>query len=77
MFWIQETKTTQNNVGYKFFYADYETDVLNLPTQTEFGKQENDDTVSNQKVSAGSECFVLESGSAYILGKATNRWIKI
>ena len=74
MFWIQQTGTNHNNSAYRLFYADYETDVANLPTSQKNGKQDNGDTVANQKITAGSECLVLESGNLYILSKDDDEW---
>lgn len=74
MFWIQQTGTNHNNSAYRLFYADYESDVANLPTSQEEGKQTNGDTVANQKTTAGSECLVLESGNLYILSKDDDEW---
>lgn len=74
MFWVQETGTNHNNSTYRLFYADFESDLKNLPTQNKKGTQYNGDTVANQTCSAGSECVVIETGNVYILGKESNTW---
>lgn len=76
MFWIQETGTNKNNMNYRLIYAEFESDLDRLPTQTDPGNQDNGDTIANKLVSAGSECIVLETGDVYVLGKSTNTWDK-
>lgn len=73
MFWIQDTGNKYNNSAYNLYYADYESDVKNLPTSSKEGLQDGD-TVANKRTCAGSECLVLETGNLYILRKATDTW---
>lgn len=76
MFWIKDLK--KEDPMYRFFYAEFETDRLNLPTQTERGKQDEGDDiklkVANNICGEGSECLIIESGNVYVLGKSTNTW---
>lgn len=76
MFWIKDLKN--EDPMYRFFYAEFETDRLNLPTQTERGKQDEGDDIELKAANAicgeGSECLVIESGNVYVLGKSTNTW---
>ena len=79
MFWIQYRK--ESDPMYRMFYAEYETDLVNLPTQTTEGRQDAGDDVELKAANAicgeGSECLVIEKGDVYILGKSTNTWDKL
>ena len=76
MFWIQDRKET--DPMYRMFYAEYEADLINLPTQTTEGRQDPGDDVELKAANAicgeGSECVVLEKGEVYTLWKSTNTW---
>ena len=56
MFWIQDTGNKYNNSAYNLYYADYESDVKNLPTSSKEGLQDGD-TVANKRTCNGSECL--------------------
>ena len=79
MFWIQDRK--ESDPMYRFFYAEYETDLLRLPTQTTEGTQDPGDDIELKAANAicgeGSECVVLEKGDVYTLWKSTNTWNKM
>ena len=79
MFWIQDRK--DSDPMYRFFYAEYESDLLNLPTQTEVGKQDDQGDIELKAANAicgeGSECLVVEKGDVYVLGKSTNTWDRL
>lgn len=79
MFWIQDRK--ESDPMYRMFYAEYETDLLNLPTMTTEGRQDARDDVELKAANAicgeGSECVVLEKGDVYTLWKSTNTWNKM
>ena len=76
MFWIQNRK--ESDPMYRFFYAEFETDLANLPTQTTEGKQNDNGDIelkaANTICGEGSECLVIENGEVYVLGKSTNTW---
>jgi hypothetical protein len=78
-FWIQDKK--DSDPMYRFFYAEFETDILNLPTQTEMGKQDPGNDVELKAANAicgeGSECLLVATGDVYVLGKTTNTWDKL
>jgi hypothetical protein len=79
MFWIQDRK--DSDPMYRFFYAEFETDLLNLPTQTEMGKQDDQGDIELKAANAicgeGSGCLVIENGNVHVLGKSTNTWDKL
>lgn len=76
MFWTQENGTNKNNSGYRLIYAEFETDIQNLPTQTTKGTQLKGNSSDNNVLAYGSECIVLETGNVYVLKKSTNTWDK-
>ena len=63
---------------YRMFYAEFETDLLNLPNMTTEGRQDDQGDVELKAANAicgeGSECVVLEKGDVYTLWKSTNTW---
>lgn len=71
MFWIQEVGK-RNNSAYKLYYAEYQTDLDLLPTNTMLGIQTDCNASINDRCALGSECFVIENSSLYIL--TTNGW---
>lgn len=77
MFWIQESKTSGKPVGYKQFYADFESDIIKLPRLGIEGTQESDTNVENHPVGYGSECLCLETGELFILSREDNEWKKV
>ena len=76
-YWIQETGGNHNLSNYRMFYFDTESEIDDLPTATKEGKQQDDDSVSAQKCSYGSEAYCLETGSVYILSKDTDTWMGV
>lgn len=76
MFWIQDRK--DSDPMYRMFYAEFETDLLNLPNMTTEGRQDDQGDVELKAANAicgeGSECVVLEKGDVYTLWKSTNTW---
>lgn len=73
-YWIQKPATNENNSGYRFFYCEEESDVANLPTSTQDGVQQENDTVSNKRCAVGSEACVISTGNVYVLQKTTDTW---
>lgn len=71
MYWI-DTNAPGNGKQVSF-WADAESDILNLPTMTDEGVQQGDDTSSNKKVDKGSTCMVIETGDVYTL-TSLNNW---
>ncbi|MCD8089243.1 MAG: hypothetical protein LUD81_01215 [Clostridiales bacterium] len=57
------------------YLADYTSDVENLPTNENRGKQGENDLSVNAKCSVGSLCSVVEDGSVWILNNQ-NEWIQ-
>ncbi len=74
MFWIQENGINKNNIGYKLFYAEFESDISILPTNKKVGNQVSGDTVVNKVCALGSECYCIENNILYVL--TTSGWIK-
>lgn len=72
MFWIQNYGNAQSRNGYRMFYAEKESDIQNLPTNTREGKQDAGETSANEKCAVGSECFCIENKKAYFL--KTDGW---
>ena len=76
MFWIQDGKVS--DPMYRMFYAEFESDLLNLPTQTTEGKQDDQGIAklkaANEICGGGSECVVLGKGDVYQLWESTNTW---
>ena len=76
-YWVQKKGTVLEMKGYRSFMCDYRSDIDNLPRRGIKGKRQADDTLSDDPCTHGSDCFCLEDGSAWILGKDTNTWIEI
>lgn len=75
MYWIQELGNTSTNLSnYRYYICDFISDIEKLPTRLKNGEQQDNDTVSNKPCSYGSQCFCLEDGSAWILGRETDTW---
>lgn len=74
-YWIHKCGNTNNSL-WRFFICDNISDIKNLPDALNDGQPQLNDTVCKNKCSPGSECFCIEDGSTYILGKDTNKWIK-
>ena len=74
MFWIQENGLNKNNTGYKLFYAEFENDIILLPTNVKDGSQEGHDSTANHKCALGSECYCIENNILYVL--TTSGWTK-
>lgn len=73
-YWLQEPPTPGNK---KSFMCDYLSDVDNLPRMGIEGKHQDGDTVSSMSCIYGSDCFVIENSSVWILRKDTNEWKEI
>lgn len=76
-YWVQKKNSTLENHGYRSFMCDYRSDIDNLPRKGIKGARQYDDTLSDEPCIYGSDCFCLEDGSAWILGKDQNKWIEI
>ena len=76
-YWIQETGTHHNLINYRSFICDYRSDIDNLPRVGISGSPQEGDTVSSAPCSCGSDAFVLEDSSVFILGKDTNEWQEV
>lgn len=74
-YWIHEAGN-RNSSLWRFFMCDNLSDIKNLPDALNDGTPQLNDTVCKNKCSPGSECFCIEDGSTWILGKETNKWIK-
>lgn len=72
-YWIVKTNNYNNS---KFFHCDYKSDIEDLPTYTQEGKRQLNDTICSNKCAPGSQCLCQEDGSIWLLGKDTNNWIK-
>ena len=67
-------EATSSNV--KYFKADTEADVANLPTNLAEGVQQGVNTVLHLKCAPGSECFVLDPPSVYMLN-SSGEWLEL
>lgn len=76
-YWIQKTGTHHNFSNYRSFICDYRSDIEHLPKVGIEGKKQDGDTVSSTPCSYGSDAFVLEDSSVFILGKDTNEWQEV
>lgn len=74
-YWIHEAGS-KNSSLWRFFMCDYLTDIQNLPDAQKEGQPQPNDTVCKNECSPGSQCFCIEDGSVWILGKDTNKWVK-
>lgn len=74
-YWIHECGNRNSSI-WRFFMCDNLSDIEKLPNATNEGQPQPDDTVCKNKCCPGSECFCIEDGSTWILGKETNKWIK-
>ncbi len=75
-YWIHKCDN-KNNSLWHFFMCDYRADLKNLPTAINEGKNQPNDTVCKNKCAPGSQCFCIEDGSRWILGKDTDEWVEI
>lgn len=76
-YWVQETAKNHNFSNYRSFICDYRTDINKLPRVGIEGAKQEGDTVSSTPCAYGSEAFVLEDSSVFILGKDTNSWQEV
>ncbi len=75
-YWVTHTHCGNNSMM-RYFQCDYKSDIENLPTATKTGVKQENDTVSSNYCASGSRCLCHENGAVYVLGKATDSWIKI
>ena len=68
MYSITKIGDNTNTMGIRQFIADYISDIDKLPHINNKGIQQNENTVSNDKVSAGSKCLCIENSKWYVLG---------
>ena len=71
MFSITKVDDKNNSYKYKEFLLDTVDDVAKLPTSKKMGTQEvtkESDTIINDICGIGSQAFVIENSSVYILG---------
>lgn len=76
-YWIVKTGSRHSSTTWRYFQCDYLSDVNKLPTQTTEGEKQENDTISSMIVSPGSQCLCHEDGSLWLLGKDTNKWVKV
>lgn len=72
-YWVVKNNSYNNS---KYFQCDYISDIEKLPTITNEGVKQNNDTVSCYRCAPGSQCLCQEDGSIWLLGKDTNSWTK-
>lgn len=75
-YWIIKAGN-RNSASWRYFQCDYLSDINRLPTTTKQGNPQENDTVSDDIVSPGSQCLCHEDGSVWLLGKETDKWIKV
>lgn len=77
-YWIQSVGSPQNgeSPNVKTFYADTAADINNLPTHTKEGVPQGD-LSSHKQCAYGSSCLCIETSDLYVLGKETDKWIKL
>lgn len=74
-YWIHEAGN-RNSSLWRFFMCDSLSDLQNLPTATKEGQPQPNDTVCKNQCCPGSQCFCLENGSMWLLGKDTDKWVQ-
>lgn len=74
-YWVHECGN-KNSSLWRYFQCDYLSDIKKLPTSTKEGVPQQNDTISKNKCSPGSQCLCHEDGSLWLLGKDTDKWIK-
>lgn len=60
----------------RYFKADSESDVAKLPTTTTEGTQTEGSPILNETCAAGSEVFVLDPPSVYMLN-SSGQWLEL
>lgn len=73
MFSISKINGQFNSTQIKEYICDYLSDLSKLPTSETKGSQQDDSSVVNNNCSVGSEAYVIENSSRYILGN-DNKW---
>ena len=68
MFSVTKVGNDINTRQIRQFVADKSTDIDKLPRNNARGTQTTNEKTFNDKVSAGSKCFVIESSEEYMLG---------
>lgn len=75
-YWIHESGN-RNNSMWRYFMCDHVDEINDLPTTNREGVSQPNDTICKNKCAPGSQCLCLEDGSVWVLGKDTDKWIKI
>ena len=75
-YWIQYSGTRESSRR-RGYMCENISDIDDLPTQTRPGVKQINDTVSSDVCAYGSEAYVIEDGSRYILAKTSNEWTKL
>lgn len=68
MFSITKINGQPNSSQIKKFICDYQSDILNLPTNTKLGIQVGGYASSNETCAIGSNAYCIETSENYILG---------
>lgn len=68
MYSITKIGNNVNTTNIREFVADKREDIEQLPHINKEGVEQNGDSMSNNKVFAGSMCICLEDGSVWMLG---------
>lgn len=76
-YWIQKTSSGQETSKYRSFMCDRRADIQKLPRMEIEGKQQDNDTVSDNPCIYGSDCFCLEDSSVWVLSKDDNEWHEV
>lgn len=74
-YWIDESSIGHGSSNQTDFYCDTDLDIGDLPTTSQKGVQQGEDTISCRIVGAGSSCFVIGSSSLYMLDSNDN-WVE-
>ena len=75
-YWIQYRGTCENSIR-NGYVCETISDISKLPTQNKDGKKQEFDSVSHKCCSYGSEAYVIEDGSRYMLMRTSDTWEKL
>ena len=75
-YWIQYSGTRESSRR-RGYMCENISDIDDLPTQTRRGVKQINDTVSSDECAFGSQAYVIEDGSRWILTKTTDTWEKL
>lgn len=75
-YWIQAYNASENGARKKFV-CEKLSDINDLPTYSKKGKKQGNEIGVDNKCAYGSEVYVIEDGSKYMLDKSDGEWKKM